>query len=109
PQLEKSTATTPNDASPPRIRGRPLRETCECAAHPATCVRLPALAERPRFDFERPRRRSLLRQPEADLRDVVRLDEERIRLGGHSLARTRQIDDAIHDDERDVDARRPES
>src|SRR5437764_238116 len=40
PQLEKSTATTPNNAIQPRsigIRGRPLEQTCECAAAPATC------------------------------------------------------------------------
>src|SRR5436309_8286264 len=70
--------------------------------------KLPALAERAGLDLEGPGRRTLLREPEADLRYVVRLDEERVRLVGHALPGPGKVDDAVHDDERDMDAQGPE-
>ena len=69
---------------------------------------LPLLLERARFDFEAPRGAVLLGEVGGDRGDASRIDEEVVRAVGETRARHRPADHAVDDDQRDMDARRPE-
>jgi hypothetical protein len=58
--------------------------------------------------FKTPSPSLLLAQLKCDLRDAIGIDERIVRLVGHHLSRSRQVNHAIDDDQRDMDTVRPE-
>src|SRR5947208_17024493 len=66
----------------------------------------PMLCKGPGFDLEAPSAAILASELEGDFRDRGRLDEKAVGLFVHRLARSGQIDSSVHNDQRDMDARR---
>src|SRR4051812_12858864 len=75
----------------------------------AVAAELPGLAERPGLELERPRGPRLRGEERGRRGDVVGRHEELVGLVLQPLTRAGEVDDAVDDDERDVDALRPQA